>query len=204
MVLWWLLYDSGGLVVPSGARQTQLRLELSLDKPCAPCVLTRGRQDFVGKCGPRNFDAKTLEEIRQTFIKLSGNCTETGLQFGAHRHTIESLRDKHDWLKDIPEIEAETRRIANRSVAEANAKIIKGIDLYIDKQLKHIEKGLIKGHEKELPGYDVRGVSDATKTRQLLTGGATDRPDYSNLTRPELLERIEATKERIAKLRDDD
>lgn len=150
----------------------------------------------MAKRGPRNFDAKTLEEIRQTFIELSGNCSETGQQFGAHRHTIEALRDKHDWLKDIPEIEAETRRIANRSVAEANAKIIEAIDLYVDKQLEHIEAGRIKGHEKELEGFDVRGVSDATKTRQLLTGGATERPDLSGLSDDQLRERLREITER--------
>lgn len=122
---------------------------------------------------PRSFTAKELESVRTYYVSVLGNKSKVARKFRTTRETIRVLAVEHNWDSDIPKIEQQTREITNRSIAEHRAITIALIDEYVDHQ-----KTLAKSGKD----FDASGVVSLVKTRELLTGNATDRLEF-DLTR---------------------
>lgn len=142
------------------------------------------------KSGRRSLSESKIAAIHRTYLTTAGNCTKTGQRHGVHRHTVASMASRGEWAADLAE--SRRRRAARtvRSIAESQAKTIAMLDRYLDQQERYGIRKQIHRAKGIIVGFDVRGVAEATKLRQLLTGQPTDRSesrDWMDHATPEQL-----------------
>ena len=137
------------------------------------------------------------------YVANRGHKTKTAQKFGVTRETIRLLSVKHWWDADIPTIEAATRELSNRTVAEARAVAVTAIDKYLDKQLEFIRDDKIRCPESTTDGFNPEGAEKMVKTRELLTGGDTERVDLGIDKFLEVWSKLDPTerRERLARAR---
>ena len=153
--------------------------------------MARSRKLPAIKGGPRDFDAKTLAAIHRCYLELRGNHQRTARVFGITPKTVKALAETHNWAPGITAQTKRTQELTVLSVAESRARQVEALDLYLDKQRRFIADEKIRGTEATVDGFDPKGFESASKLRELLTGGATERPDLGSLSDDELRARLQ-------------
>lgn len=111
------------------------------------------------------------------YLETRGDISAVRRVGGGGYAAVAELALKRKWADDLPEIDKEVERRIQLTVAEARARTIDVIDSYTLRQLVKVQGGQIPDL------FDPSGLDKMVKLRELLTGGSTDRPDWSTMVK---------------------